>query len=140
MGDLFFFMRVMVITVVVVLLMQIRWGNQTIEHHTMNFITSSSFVEPIDDVANGAVRFIRNMWSSFTKNINTGFTNALRKENQPGSRHSSLVNLERSQEYIKEHSQKAIKSVRGQFVDETKVPGDNKRASSTGDDDALIEE
>ncbi|MCB0350723.1 MAG: hypothetical protein KDD38_06035 [Bdellovibrionales bacterium] len=175
MGDLFFFVRVMVITIVVVLLMQIRWGNTTIENHAMNFISSSSVVKPIDDVASGTVRFIRNSWSAFIKGINTNFSNALRRENQPGQRHSGF-NLQRSEQYVREQAVKtrdvandmvrehqpeiqeakntatnyyekfkkkaaaASKNIRGQFVDETIVPGDAHRASSTGDDDALNEE
>jgi hypothetical protein len=174
MSDIFFFLRVMAITLVVVLLMQIRLGSSTIEDHALNFITSSTITKPIDDVAAGAVKLIRNTWSKFTRSINTSFSNAMRSDNQPGSRNLGLT-MQRSQEYVKEKAAKTNESaheiyrehepqieqakdsgksyyekfkqqasrvshkVRSKFIDETDVPGDANKASSTKDDE-IIEE
>ena len=99
-----FFLRTLALTIIAVLIMQVRWGTGTIEDQVMNFMTSSAVVRPIDDTAKGAVVLIRNTWSKATQTINTNFTNALRKENQPGSRLGSF-SLGRSEEYIRSKTQ-----------------------------------
>lgn len=139
-----FFIRTMVLTAIVVLLLQIRWGGGTLEDHAMDFVRSSSVAKPLGETAHGVVVFVRNSWTKITRSINTNFSNALRSENQPGSRQANLV-IERSQEYIRTAKEK----VREKFIDETVVPGQNEkkvtpavdrtRASSTEDDEALEE-
>jgi hypothetical protein len=99
-----FFLRTLALTIIAVLVMQVRWGTSTIEDQVMNFMTSSAIVRPIDDTAKGAVVLIRNSWTKITQTINTNFTNALRKENQPGSRLGSF-SFGRSEEYVKSKTQ-----------------------------------
>jgi hypothetical protein len=109
MSSLTFFARTMVLTFVAVLLLQVRWGTTTLEDHTMNFLTSSALVKPIDQTASGMVIFIRNTWNRVTKSINTNFTNALRRENQPGSRFEGFT-IQRSQEYIQQNAREASRA------------------------------
>jgi hypothetical protein len=52
------------------------------------------------------VIFIRNTWTKVTQTINTNFSNALRKENQPGSRLGS-ISFSRSEEYVRSKTQEA---------------------------------
>lgn len=164
MGSILFFLKSMVVTTVVVLLMQIRWGDGTIEDYTMDFLTSSAVVKPIDQTAKGSVIFIRNTWSKITRSLNTNFSNALRSENQPGSRQASLA-VRRSEdtnnkavnpkeevadtaslvERFKRKTAEVSRKVRSRFIDETDVPEstkggktyDSSLATSTQDDDAL---
>lgn len=90
MTEFFFFLRIMFFTMVTVLLMQIRWGDTTIENHTIEILTTSAIVEPIDNTAQGAVVFIRNGWNAMIKSFNTRFSQSLRGENQPGTRLSGF--------------------------------------------------
>ena len=96
MDSVWFTLKALALTFIVTVLMQIKWGTATIEDHTIQFITTSGLVKPVDDTANGAVVFIRNSWNQLTKYLNTNFTNALRSENRPGSR-QNFLSLERSE-------------------------------------------
>ena len=129
MDSIFHILRVGILTCVLVLCLQVRWGEATLEDHTMNFLTSSAVIRPIDEVATSVVVFVRNTWSHFTRSLDTNFSNALRKENQPGSRHLNLT-LERSKKYVSEKSddlrervRDVAKRARSKFIDETEVPG-----------------
>lgn len=106
MSDIFFFLKIMFLTMVAVLFMQIRWGGVTVEHHAMRLLTASALVTPIDDTAQAAVVFIRNSWNKMTKTFNTKFSNSLRKENQPGTRLSGF-DMARS-EVVKKTQQKSL--------------------------------
>ena len=129
MSDFIFFLKILAITFVVVLLLQIRFGEKTAEDYTMDFLTSSAVVKPINQTAGGAVIFIRNMWSKFSRSINTKFINAMRSENQPGSRQSHFM-VERSKELkeakentaelmerFKQRATATTKKIRSKFID-----------------------
>lgn len=120
----------MFLTIVAVLLMQIRWGNSTIENYAMGFLTTSSIVGPIDDTANATVIFIRNGWNRVAKSFNTRFSNSLREENQPGTRLSGFQ-VGRS-ENIEPPSRSIGSKIKSHFIDETKTPGAHKVSSSHG--------
>jgi hypothetical protein len=166
MSEFFFFIRIMFFTLVAVLLMQVKWGGTTIENHTMDFLTSSAVVAPIDRVAQSAVVFIRNSWNATIKSFNTRFSESLRGENQPGSRLSGL-NVDRSEavsearrraeqmrdsinmnasesedafEKLKRKAREAGSKIRSSFIDETRVPQDPSRASATPADDESVSE
>lgn len=140
MTEFFFFLRIMFFTAVTVLLMQVRWGEETIENHTMNLLTTSAIVAPIDTTAQGAVVFIRNSWNSMTKSFNTRFSNSLRGDNQPGSRLSGL-NVGRSQAVEKQYEQRSRTDEVRDYLTETgehaadagrKIYGEGKRVFNQG--------
>ena len=55
MGDFFFIVKSLIITFVVVLLMQIKIGSKTVEHHSLAWMHDSALVENLRYVAGGAV-------------------------------------------------------------------------------------
>jgi hypothetical protein len=99
--SLFFAIKTLLVTFLVVLLMQVKWGSQTVEQIAYQSITTSSLVVPLEEAADGAVVFMRNSWRKVTQSINTNFTNSLRSENQPGQRHLEW-GKNRSQAYIEQ--------------------------------------
>ncbi len=160
MSEIFFFARILVVTMVAVLLMQVRWGDQTIEDHTMAFLTTSTLVAPIDETAQAAGIFIRNGWNRVTKSINTRFSHSVRGENQPGLRLSGLsfnrsdtverkreaeLNAREQQfeiareeaesafEKLKRRAREAGSKIRSKFIDETQVPGRGDAHASAKD-------
>lgn len=158
MSDLFFLFKMMFLTLVAALLMQIRVGGATIENHAMVFLTTSSLVGPIDDTAQASVIFIRNSWNRIAKTFNTRFSNSLREGNQPGTRLSGLrisrsEAVEKSQqktaaennsdsdkssfEKLKQRAMNAGAKIKSRFIDETRTPGD---AAATPQEDEFIEE
>ncbi len=160
MSEIFFFIRILCVTMVVVLLMQVRWGDQTIEDHTMVFLTTSNFVAPIDETAQAAGIFIRNTWTRVTKSLNTRFSHSLRGDNQPGLRLSGMsfnrsdtVEKKRETELsareeqlalakdeaesafdkLKKRAREAGAKIRSKFIDETHTPGRDDSHTSAKD-------
>ena len=55
MSDFFFVVKCALATLVILVFMQMRIGNRTIEQHSLNWIQTSSAVEELRGVAEGAV-------------------------------------------------------------------------------------
>lgn len=105
MGDFLFVLKTLVITIVLVLLMQIKIGTATIEQHSLAWIQNSAITDTLRSVAQGAVKATvqgyRWMSSAFDTNVGKRFS----KENEPGSRLS--IKLHRSEAYEREQDKKA---------------------------------
>ncbi len=114
MGPLSFFIRTLFITILFVLLLQIRWGDTSLEDITMNFITSSAVVAPINQTAQGSVRFLRNMWSKVNRTFDTHFSRALQEENRPGSRHL-IFSVDRSEKVLKQKAEGVKEAAEGAY-------------------------
>ena len=106
MGDLFFVLKTFIGTFLLVVLLQVKVGQETIEYHVMNWIHDSPMTEPIQEAARGGVVAFRELWKKLTSGIGTEFSKTLNRDNVPGSRSLGL-SLERSQAYIKEKAQQA---------------------------------
>lgn len=105
MGDLFFFAKMIVITVVVVVLMQIKIGDSTLEYKFLNWVHTSTALEPMQQAAQGAVAVVREVWKKVTDRFSDNVTKTFDKANQPGSRLN--ITLKRSQEYLQQQAEKA---------------------------------
>ncbi len=60
-----FVIKTTILTIIVVLLLQIKWGHRTLEHYAMQALTSSEVVQPLNQTAHGAVIFARSAWDRF---------------------------------------------------------------------------
>jgi hypothetical protein len=56
MGDFFFVVKCLVITVALVFLMQIKVGDKTLEQHSMTWLHQSTAAENLRLIASGAIR------------------------------------------------------------------------------------
>ncbi len=56
MGDLIFVLKCLIVTVAIVVLLQIRIGQRTVEGHAMTWIHHSPISHHLQDVAEGAVK------------------------------------------------------------------------------------
>lgn len=110
MGDLFFFLKCLFLTVVLVVLMQIRIGEYTLEDRFLNWAHESAIVTPLQDVAHGGAKVLRNTWRKLTSGISSKFNETLKSENFPGAR-TLGVGLERSQKVLEEQARKAKSKV-----------------------------
>ena len=117
MGTLFFIARCFVVTVFVIMMMQIKIGEFTIENRIEHYARTSGIEQPAQKLADGIVRFVRNTWRSVTSGVKTDFGKTLRGDNAPGSRDLG-IDLRRSAEYIEEQAQKAKQKVEGHLRDE----------------------
>ncbi len=105
-GDLFFIIRMIVFTIVVVLFLQIRLGEYTLEERFYTQLQSSQFGQEVTEVAQGGVIAIKSglirLKEKFTRFWGDK-TSSIDKENVPGFRHLKM-GLDRSAEYVKKQA------------------------------------
>ncbi|MCB0361650.1 MAG: hypothetical protein KDD35_02965 [Bdellovibrionales bacterium] len=102
MGRLIFFVKSIIITLVLAAIMQIDINNQSIENHFMKWVATSPLLEPLKSVAQSASKGI--MWSWQEINAKIG---AKLKGNLPTGEERLQLKLERSKEFIQEQTKKA---------------------------------
>ena len=79
MMDFMFFVKTFCLTVVIVVLMQIRIGSQSIEGHAMGAIQSSMIVSPLNSVARGAAKLVRDVTQNISARVKSN-TKKTKKE------------------------------------------------------------
>ena len=102
MGDIFFFVKMIVMAAFFILVMQIRIGQQTIEERSMVWLKESSMVVPLQEVADGGVVALSKVWDHVVNNTGDLFNS----ENIPGKR-TLGIKLERSKAYVREQLDRA---------------------------------
>jgi hypothetical protein len=105
MSDFVFALKMLGITIVLFLVMQIKVGTHTIEDHTMDYIRTSPVVEPLNGVAHGAVKVMVKgyRWASSAFDTNVG--KVFSKASMPGSRLEGF-HFGRSESYEKAQEKK----------------------------------
>ncbi len=69
MMDFLFFVKTCAATIALVLLMQIQVGSASIEHHAMSFMQSSTVVSPLNTVARGAAKMVRDLTQNISARV-----------------------------------------------------------------------
>lgn len=104
MSHLFYVLKIGIATFLVVVLMQIQVGRNTIENHAENYIRKSNLFEPARQVAEGGFIALKIAYRK-TLNIADSFvTKQFRAENSPGQR--KLLQIKRSLAYQKDEERK----------------------------------
>jgi hypothetical protein len=104
MGHLFYVLKIGIATFLIVVLMQIEVGHNTIENHAELFIRKSSLFEPARQIAEGGFIALKVVYRK-TLNIADSFvTKQFRAENSPGQR--KLLEIKRSLAYQKQEEKK----------------------------------
>lgn len=83
--DFLFFVKTCALTIAIVLLMQIQVGSASIENHAMGFVQSSMITSPLNTVARGAAKMIRDL----TQNISARVKQNTKKNKKEEPKHSS---------------------------------------------------
>lgn len=91
MMDFLFFVKTFILTIAVVLAMQIHIGSTSIENHAMSFVQNSALVAPLNSVAYGGAKFIRNMTQSIYARIRYNTKKSKHKVIEDESSSSSSV-------------------------------------------------
>ncbi len=107
MGNLFYIVKMILITIALILVMQIEVDHKTIESHAESFIQQSQIMSPVRDIAQGGFRFFKVAYHNVGKTVDSFFTKNFRSENAPGKR--KLVELKRSLGFEKEQQVKEEK-------------------------------
>jgi hypothetical protein len=69
MMDFMFFVKTFLATLAVILLMQIKVGEKSVEAHTLGFVQSSSVTLPLNSVAEGGAKMVRDLVARVQKSI-----------------------------------------------------------------------
>jgi hypothetical protein len=106
MSDIIFALKMLGITIALVFLMQIRVGNSTVEQHSLAFIRSSSAVETLNGVAQGAIKAMvqGTRWVSSVFDTNVG--KVFKSGAEPGSR-LDMFRFKRSETVERQQHEKA---------------------------------
>lgn len=72
MTDFLFFIKTILFTLIVVLLMQIQVGERTVEDHAMSWVQTSVIVSPLNGVAQGAAQAIRDLTTALYNGVRGG--------------------------------------------------------------------
>jgi hypothetical protein len=103
MESISFFFKSLLIAFVAVLVMQVQVGSSTLEDHVLAFARTSTVTQPVQLVADGATKAIRNGWNYISRWVNNHRPAA-------GERAASFFNMERSPEYTKTKEKKPLES------------------------------
>lgn len=69
MMDILFFVKTFLLTIAIVLVMQIQVGEKSLETHAMSFVQSSAVVAPLNGVAKGAAKMVRDLTETISISV-----------------------------------------------------------------------
>tara|TARA_B100000749_G_scaffold280893_1_gene280413 strand:+ start:14237 stop:14719 length:483 start_codon:yes stop_codon:yes gene_type:complete len=107
-GDILFFIKTIVMTLVVVVLLQVKIGEFTLEQRATQWARQSSVAKPIQDVAHGGLLALRDGWRHFYSLFSGEVQKVIGSDEAPGKRNLGIT-FERSKKYFEEKSEKAKK-------------------------------
>ena len=113
MGDLIFFVKTVLITFIILTIMQIKVGERTLEQKALVFGHSSTYARPIQEVAQGGVIFIRQIWRKVSGSLNTKFMQKFDSDQAPGKR-ALGIQIERSKRFLADQARRTQKEVNTQ--------------------------
>lgn len=86
MGDLLFVLKMVVYTLVLVIILQVKVGPTTLEQKLHSFTHESQIAGTLQIVAEGAARFIGAQYNNFTGHLKSRFINQHSSSQRPGDR------------------------------------------------------
>ena len=120
MSELFLIAKAMVLTVVVVIVMQVKVGDYTLEEKAKIYALSSPIAEPIMDIAKGGAKVVTHGWGKLLGLMGSNISSFFNGDGTPGER-TFNINLDRSKKYLNEVAEKAKVEARETW-DEYKDP------------------
>lgn len=105
MRDLFFVIRMVIITLALILAMQIQINNRTVEERSLAWIRTSPYIEELQKIADAGVIGVRKIWGSITSLYSDGVFKGFKSEDRPGNR--LKASWERSKTFFEEKSREA---------------------------------
>lgn len=86
MGDLFFMVKMMVYTLIIVVILQVKVGPTTLEQKLQNLTHHSQLASQIQGVAQGAATFIGIQYNRATGHLNSKYIEKHSSSQRPGER------------------------------------------------------
>lgn len=98
--NLMFFVKTLALTTLIVITLQVRFGTVTLEDHATSMIRTSAIIQPLQEIAEGGVKVIRNSIHWVSAQVNS----QMAKRRGANSEKTSAVEFKRSEAYDKTHS------------------------------------
>jgi hypothetical protein len=121
MGDMLFVIRMLVLTVIVVIVMQVKIGDTTIEAQVQSWLSRSPAVETLREVAHSAVKVVSVGYKMAISLIDAKLSASFNREQMAGSRSIDL-GLRRSESYEREKAEKE-RNAQSENAEEANVEG-----------------
>lgn len=109
MSELLFALKMAAVTFVLLIVMQIRVGDTTLEEHAHLWIQTSTPIMFLREVAEGGLSASYDAWSKVTSGIKTKYWSKYDSNQTPGKRHLG-IGLDRSDMYLEEQRIKAVEA------------------------------
>lgn len=106
MPDIMFFIKAIVVSLVIVMIMQVKIDKVTLEDHASMFIKHSTLMSPLQEVAAAGVKATRSSIKWVSKQVNTHVTGKWNKK-KPEQNNYGGVSFQRSESYRREQEKKA---------------------------------
>lgn len=106
MSELFFVIKMCVVTAIVVVLMQIRVGTETVETQVHAWLQTSTPSLFLREVAEGGLKATHDVWASVTSGVKTKYWEKFQPDKFPGNRQLKMQ-MERSEVFLEEQKNKA---------------------------------
>ena len=109
------FARTLVFTLVVVILLQVKIGEFTLEQRAIDWYRSSSVTQPVQQVADGGAKIVRDAVNKIANILKVDLFSKV--SNRPGNRDLG-VRIERSKEYLRERTRAAAQRIQEELEEE----------------------
>ena len=106
MSELFLIAKAMFLTVVVVIVLQVKVGDYTLEEKAKIYALNSPMAEPLMEVAKGGAKVITHGWGKLLSLMGNNISDFFNGDRTPGKR-SLQLDLDRSKKYLEEAAEKA---------------------------------
>lgn len=101
-----FVIKMLIVTVIATLILQVRWGNTTLEEATMDWIRNSTYTVYLQDAADGGVIVIQEVMKKVSASFDRKFKDGVDAIQEPGVR-AVKAQISRSQKFLQEQAQRA---------------------------------
>lgn len=106
-------------TLLIVLLLQVKIGNDTLEDRAVFWFRSSPLVQPMQKVVDGGVKVLQQSFGKLTGLFDWNLKDQLRQK--PGNRDLNFQ-VERSRQYIREQAEKVARKMESQLEEPKSGP------------------
>ncbi len=120
----------LVLTLFIVLLLQVKVGDSTLEERAVFWFRSSPLVRPMQRVVDGGVRVLQQSFGRLTGLFDWSLKGQLRQ--QPGHRDLNFQ-LERSRKYIRERAEQVARKVESQLESQNAKAGPSEKNEWEGE-------
>lgn len=111
------FIQSLIMTLVVIVLLQIKIGEFTLEQRAVDWYRTSNVAAPIQEVAEGGARIVRDAVNKVADSLN--FKLFEQVKDRPGQRDMKF-RLERSKQFLEEKTRQAAQKIKAELQEESK--------------------